>query len=78
MLETDQVSAGLDSTFPTMKENADGSATIYFGPKAPAGQEGNWIQTVPGKGFYLMFRFYSPKESLFDGTWKLPDIELVH
>ena len=30
--------------------NADGSATIYFGPKAPAGQEGNWIQTMPGKG----------------------------
>jgi len=25
-----------------------------------------------------MFRFYSPKASLFDGTWKLPDIELVN
>jgi len=24
-----------------------------------------------------MFRFYSPKAGLFDGTWKLPDIELV-
>ena len=22
----------------------------------------NWIQTVPGKGWYPMFRFYTPKE----------------
>jgi len=22
-------------------------------------------------------RFYSPKAGLFDGTWKLPDVELV-
>jgi hypothetical protein len=33
-----------------LKANADGSVDVYFGPKAPAGQEGNWIQTVPGKG----------------------------
>jgi hypothetical protein len=50
MLETDQKLAGIDSTLPTMKKNADGSATIWFAPKAPAGQEGNWIQTVPSKG----------------------------
>jgi len=24
-----------------------------------------------------MFRLYTPKEGLFDGTWKLPDVELV-
>jgi hypothetical protein len=30
--------------------NADGSIDLYFGPKAPAGKEANWIQTVPGKG----------------------------
>ena len=23
-----------------------------------------------------MMRFYSPKAGLFDGTWKLPDVEL--
>ena len=50
---------------------------LYFGPKAPAGLEGNWIETVPGKGFYPMVRFYTPKEGLFDGTWKLPDVELM-
>jgi len=37
----------------------------------------NWIETIPGKGFYPMMRFYSPKAGLFDGTWKLPDVELT-
>jgi hypothetical protein len=65
------------SSFDKLKINADGSIDLYFAPKAPAGLEANWIETVPGKGFYPMMRFYSPKEGLFDGTWKLPDVELV-
>jgi hypothetical protein len=77
MLETDQVSAGLDSTFPTVKKNADSSATVYFGPKAPAGQEGNWIQTMPGKGWNVILRLYGPTEPWHDKTWKPGDIELV-
>ena len=32
---------------------------------------------MSGKGFYPMMRFYTPKEGLFDGTWKLADIELM-
>ena len=53
---------------------------IYFGPAgtAPAGVEANWIETFPGKGFYPMFRIYYPKAGLFDGTWKLSDVELVN
>lgn len=38
-LETDQKLAGIDCTFPAMKKNADGSATVWFSPNAPAGQE---------------------------------------
>ena len=30
-LETDQKTAGLDSTFPNVKKNTDGSATVWFG-----------------------------------------------
>ena len=48
---------------------------ICFRAKAPAGLESNWTETVPGKGFYPMFRFYTPKEGVFDGTWTLPDVE---
>ena len=52
---------------------------IFTSPagSAPAGLEANWIETFPGKGFYPMFRIYYPKEGLLDGTWKLPDAELV-
>jgi hypothetical protein len=65
------------SSLDKLKTNADGSIDLYFGPKAPAGLEANWIETLPGKGFYPMMRFYSPKAGLFDGTWKLPDIEPI-
>ena len=52
------------SSYDKLKTNADGSIDLYFGPKAPAGMESNWIETVPGKGFYPMMRFYSPKAGL--------------
>ena len=31
-----------------VKKNPDGSVDLYIGPKAPAGQESNWIPTDPG------------------------------
>jgi hypothetical protein len=65
------------SSYDKLKANADGSIDLHFGPKAPAEAGVNWIETVAGKGFYPMMRFYSPKAGLFDGTWKLPDVELV-
>ena len=50
---------------------------LYLGPKAPAGQESNWIQTPAGKGWFPWFRFYGPEKALFDKSWKMPDIENV-
>ena len=56
--------------------NADGSVDIFFGPVAPAGKpESNWIQTLPGKGWFTYFRFYGPTQAYFDRSWMLPDIE---
>jgi hypothetical protein len=71
----DSARSGLDK----LETNADGSVDLYFGPagSAPAGLETNWIETFPGKGFYPMFRIYYPKAGLFDGTWKLPDVEFM-
>ena len=60
-----------------MKPSADGSTTIYFGPKPPAGQEGNWIQTMPGKGWNVLLRLYGPLEPWLELTWKPGDVELV-
>ena len=56
--------------------NADGTIDIFFGPEKPEGA-GNWIQTVPGKGWFPIFRFYSPKQAYFDKTWQLEDIAVV-
>jgi hypothetical protein len=78
MLETDQKLAGLDSTQKDIKKNADGSVTIWFAPKAPAGQEANWVQTMPGKGWNSLLRLYAPLEPWFDKTWKPGDFELVN
>lgn len=76
MLETDQKLAGLDSTQPGIKKNADGSVTVWFAPKAPAGQENNWVQTMPGKGWNSLLRLYAPLQPWFDKTWKPGDFEL--
>ncbi len=63
------------STTSGIQKNADGSIDVYFGPKAPAGKESNWIPTDPKGKFEVLFRFYGPQKPLFDKTWKLPDIE---
>jgi hypothetical protein len=65
------------STYTGPQANSDGSIDIYFGPKATAGKEKNWIQTMPGKGWFAIFRFYGPLEPFFDKTWKPDDIAQV-
>ena len=55
--------------------NADGSVDVYFGPKAPAGKENNWVQTIPGKGWNTLLRLYSPLEPWFNKTWRPGEIE---
>jgi hypothetical protein len=58
-------------------ENEDGSYDIYFGPKAPAGKEDNWLQTIPGKSWFIILRAYGPLEPWIDKTWRPGEIELV-
>jgi hypothetical protein len=63
---------------PAAVANADGSTTLYIGPKLPAGvRDGNWIQTVPGKGWFTILRLYSPLQPFFDKTWRPSEFELV-
>jgi len=63
---------------PAAEQNADGSTTIYFGPKQPEGvKRGNWIQTMPGKGWFVILRLYSPLEPFFDKSWRPSEIELI-
>ena len=77
MLQTDQPYPSLMSQ-RGVQANSDGSYDIYFGPEAPAGKESNWIQTIPGKGWNVIIRFYGPLEPWFDHTWRPDDIELIN
>ncbi len=75
MLQTDQDFPQVSSLDKGLASNADGSVDVYFGPKAPAGLERNWVQTLPGKGWNMLFRLYGPLDPWFDKTWKLSEIE---
>jgi hypothetical protein len=75
ILETDQKTGGVDSKLNGMNTAEDGSVTIYFSPKAPEGQEKNWVQTMPDKGFHVLLRLYGPEQAWFDKSWKPGDFE---
>ena len=63
---------------PAAEADASGVTTVYFGPKQPAGvSRGNWIQTIPGKGFIPALRLYSPLEPFFSKAWRPSEIEVV-
>ncbi|WP_394241065.1 DUF1254 domain-containing protein [Vibrio astriarenae] len=75
MLETDQKSAGVDGLGENIRKNDDGSVTIHFAPEAPEGWEGNWVQTMPGKGYNVIFRAYGPTEAWFDQSWRPSNLQ---
>jgi hypothetical protein len=77
MLQTDQRFPSIGSLREGVVANPDTSVDIYFGPEAPEGKEGNWVQTVPGKGWNTILRLYGPLEPWFDKTWRPGEIELV-
>lgn len=59
-----------------LEYNADGSVTFYVAPVQPQGKK-NWIKSVPGKGWFSLFRFYGPKQEFFDRQYKPGDFEKV-
>ncbi len=73
-VQTDTNNAAL-SSYDDLRTNGDGSVDLYFGPTAPEGHESNWVKTLPGRGWWVWFRFYSPTEAFFDKSWQLPDFE---
>jgi hypothetical protein len=77
MVQTDQKAPSVSSQDKGLKTNADGSVDVYFGPKAPAGFENNWVQTISGKGWFMILRLYGPLDPWFNQTWRPGEIELV-
>jgi len=73
-LQTSQPFPSKNSVRDKMIANDDGSVDLFFGPQAPAGKEANWIETVPGKGWFCLLRLYSPTQAWFDKTWRPGEI----
>jgi len=65
----------LASNTGTLQANDDGSHDLYFGPVAPEGKESNWVETIPGKAWFQLFRLYGPLQPWFDQTWRLNEFE---
>jgi hypothetical protein len=77
--------SGLDNgqPFPSLgklnkpAQETDGSTILHIGPKAPAGKEGNWLATPPGRGYFAILRLYGPTEPALNYSWKPGDLEKV-
>jgi hypothetical protein len=65
-IQTDQNRAAIGNRTEGLVTNPDGSVDLYFAPEAPVGKQSNWIKTVPGRGWWALFRWYSPTEAFFD------------
>lgn len=77
LLQTDQQFPSRNCQNKDIIINPDKSVDIWFGPTAPAGKEPNWIQTIPGKAWWVGLRLYGPLEPWFDKTWRPGEIELI-
>jgi len=75
MVQTDQQYPSVSSQTKGLQVNADGSVDVFFGPKPPAGKANNWVQTIPGKGWFMILRLYGPLEPWFNQTWRPGEIE---
>jgi hypothetical protein len=60
-----------------LKFNDDGSLDLFIQHDSPgADKESNWLPAPEGS-FNLIMRLYWPKESMLDGSWKIPPVSRV-
>ena len=81
LLQTDQVyprAGSQEFPSPAAVAEADGSTVVCFSPTRPDDvAPGNWIQTDPEKGWFVILRCYSPLQPFFDKSWRIGEIEPV-
>jgi hypothetical protein len=63
-LQTDQQFPSVSSHGRGLKVNADGSVDVYFGPKAPAGFENNWVESRHQASFITSRMLYRANSNL--------------
>ena len=51
--------------------------TFTSARRRPRAKQGNWLATVPGRGYFAILRLYGPTEAAIDKSWKPGDIEKV-
>ena len=76
LIDNDQKRSA-QSSRQDLDKNADGSVDLYYGPTPPDGHEKNWVQTIPGQGWWVYLRFYAPTKAYFDKTWSMGDFEKI-
>ena len=60
-----------------LTDNPDGSLDIYIQHASPGpNKESNWLP-APSGPFYLVVRAYWPQESLLNGSWVPPAVQMV-
>jgi len=74
-LQTDQPFPTIGSQDKGFTQNKDGSYDVYFGPVRPEGK--NWLQTIPGKSWFVILRMYGPLKPWIEKTWRPSEVELV-
>jgi hypothetical protein len=78
MLQTGQPFPKIGSQLPEACFRCERRRLHHFGSNPPSGvQDGNWIQTVLGKGYFVCMRLYSSLEPFFTKVWQPSAIEVV-
>ena len=69
LLQTDQQFPTVGSLTEGFKQNEDGSFDVFFSPEPTIGKENNWLQTIPGKSWFVILRVYGPLKPWIEKTW---------
>ena len=60
---------------PTLKQDADGSVTLYVQHESPGqDKEANWLPAPKGP-FFTVLRLYWPKAEALDKRWTAPPLK---
>ena len=77
MLQTDQQPPASAARTRTSRSTPTARWTSISVRRLRPAMENNWVQTIPGKGWFMILRLYGPLEPWFDQTWRPGAITLV-
>ena len=74
-MQTDNPYPSINSRFGELHTDPDGDVVVHFGPEPPAGNDVNWLQTIPNTSWFLILRLYGPLQASFDQTWRPGELQ---